>query len=166
MRHRVSKHCACTLLTAGVIFGLTGCGVLFPQKESPVVLPDAFLERLDAVCDPNTLIQLSSITTVEWDEAFVFPEGTPPELFEATTGNPPIDWGIFGKHTPEDYLMVLQQDGEIVEVMQFRPGRIRGNLAHPSLAYDADVLVRMTQADLGCYGELVPLQFAEEGTAG
>lgn len=162
-QHSMRRY-AGAIAAAGAIFAVTGCGILFPKEKTPIVAQEFFERRFDAVCDSGTLIPLSSITTVEWDEAFIFPEGTSPEKFKAATGNPPIDWGIFGKYTPEDYLMVLQKDGKFVEVIQFRPGRIHGNREHPSFGYDADVLVRMTETDHGCYGELVPVQFADEGT--
>lgn len=162
MRHRVSKYCACTLLTAGLVCGLTGCGLLSLQEQPPVVSSDGFLERFNAVCNPGSTIPLKSITTVEWDEAFVFPEATSPELFEAATGNPAIEWIAFGNYTPGDSLLVLQKDGEFVEVIEFTPAQIYGNLEHPSFAYDVDVLVRMNQTDHGCFGELVPVQSAQE----
>ena len=115
-----------------------------------------FLTRLDAVCDRNTLVPLTSLTSVDWDEVFVFPEGTSPKVFEQETGHPAIDWGVFGRFTPSDSLMVLQKDGEFVEIIQFLPAQIHGNREHPSFSYDTDVLVRMTPTDHGCYGELVP----------
>ena len=164
MKHRLRRRCACALLTAAVIPGLTGCGILFPQEEIPVVSGEAFLNRFDAVCETDAMIPLSSLTTVEWDEAFVFPEGTSPEQFEAATGNPAIEWAFFGKYTPGDSLLVLQKGGKFVEIIEFRPAQIHGNREHPSFRYDTDVLVRMGQTDHGCFGELVPVQFANEGT--
>ena len=160
MNRMTMRRYAGAVAAAAVIFGLTGCGVLFPQEQPPVVHSASFLKRFNAVCNPGSMIPLRSITTVEWDEAFVFPEATSPEVFEATTGNPAIEWAAFGNYTPGDSLLVLQKDGEFVEVIEFIPAQIYGNREHPSFAYDADVLVRMTQNEIGCYGELVPAQTA------
>ena len=155
MKHRLARRCTCALLTAGVLSGLAGCGVFFPQEMAPVVPSTAFEQRFDAVCDSDAMISLRSLTTVEWDEVFVFPEGTSAEKFEAATGNPALNWAT-GSHTPTESLMVLQKDGKFVEIVQFLSGNIYGNIEHPSFRYDADVLVRMTETDHGCYGELVP----------
>lgn len=156
MKRHAQRRCVGALAAAVSFLALTGCGILFPREEVPVVSGEAFLNRFDAVCETDAMIPLSSLTTVEWDEAFVFPEGTSPEQFEAATGNPALRWAAFGKYTPGDSLLVLQKGGKFVQVTPFTPAHIHGNREHPSFAYDADVLVRMTQADLGCYGELVP----------
>lgn len=52
--------------------------------------------------------------------------------------------------------MVLQNEGNIVQVTQFLPGKLHGNREKPSFSYAADALVKMTETDFGYYGELVP----------
>lgn len=162
MSKQILKCFTNTLVAVLLLGGAAGCAPRVEREPNPVVSQDAFVERFDAVCDPGALIPLSELTTVQWDRVSLFPEGTPAEKYEAETGSKAVDWGVFGTRTPPETFMALQNSGEVVELIQFLPGIIYGNLDDPSFSYDADVLLRMTETDHGCYGELVPATSAQD----
>ena len=164
MNRHARRRCVGAFAAVVALLALTGCGVRPSQETAPIVPQEAFVERFNAVCDTGATIPLRSLTTVVWDRVSLFPEGTLAEKYEEETGHKARLWAAHGTVTPADYLMVLQNEGEIVEMVIFLPGKIFGNRDHPSFSYDADVLVRMTETDYGCFGELVPAQFADEGT--
>lgn len=111
------------------------------------------MARLDAVCEQDGTVRLRSLTDVDWDRVSLFHEGTPPEEYEAETGNKMPYWAAAGTRTPE--IMVLQKDGVVIQITQFAPQRLWRNMETKAVSYDSDVLVSMAASDSHCSGELV-----------
>lgn len=150
------KWCVSTTVVAVIALGVAGCSTKPQQDPSPVVSQDNFVERFNATCEDQELIPLSSLTAVNWDRAYLFPEGTSGEKYKAETGSEPINWSASGTRTPPESLLVLQQDGAVIEAIQLNPATVIGNREQPRFSYSADVLIKMTQTEFGCFGELIP----------